>query len=99
MRIRILVIMSMVVVLTGCASGVSNIPPLTLDEVAGRRITAMTEAEREGEIYRFVANRIVVDDERLVKFSPSDTAEVNSCLLYTSPSPRDGATSRMPSSA
>ena len=24
---------------------------------------------------------------------------VNSCLLYTSPSPRDGATSRMPSSA
>ena len=25
--------------------------------------------------------------------------EGNSCLLYTSPSPRDGATSRMPSSA
>ena len=24
---------------------------------------------------------------------------VNTCLLYTSPSPRDGATSRMPSSA
>ena len=24
---------------------------------------------------------------------------VNACLLYTSPSPRDGATSRMPSSA
>ena len=25
--------------------------------------------------------------------------QVNDCLLYTSPSPRDGATSRMPSSA
>ena len=25
--------------------------------------------------------------------------EVTACLLYTSPSPRDGATSRMPSSA
>ena len=25
--------------------------------------------------------------------------KVSSCLLYTSPSPRDGATSRMPSSA
>ena len=25
--------------------------------------------------------------------------QVSSCLLYTSPSPRDGATSRMPSSA
>ena len=24
---------------------------------------------------------------------------INTCLLYTSPSPRDGATSRMPSSA
>ena len=27
------------------------------------------------------------------------TTDVNGCLLYTSPSPRDGATSRMPSSA
>ena len=26
-------------------------------------------------------------------------AQVNVCLLFTSPSPRDGATSRMPSSA
>ena len=29
----------------------------------------------------------------------ADTFECNYCLLYTSPSPRDGATSRMPSSA
>ena len=28
-----------------------------------------------------------------------DFAHYYSCLLYTSPSPRDGATSRMPSSA
>ena len=27
------------------------------------------------------------------------TAEINICLLYTSPSPRDGLLSRMPSSA
>ena len=27
------------------------------------------------------------------------TAEINSCLLYTSPSPRDATLSRMPSSA
>ena len=31
--------------------------------------------------------------------SPVCAAEWNACLLYTSPSPRDGATSRMPSSA
>ena len=31
--------------------------------------------------------------------APTRTAPSDSCLLYTSPSPRDGATSRMPSSA
>ena len=31
--------------------------------------------------------------------SPQQYAETYNCLLYTSPSPRDGATSRMPSSA
>ena len=30
---------------------------------------------------------------------PVNTPLAQSCLLYTSPSPRDGATSRMPSSA
>ena len=29
----------------------------------------------------------------------AETAEIRSCLLYTSPSPRDLSTSRMPSSA
>ena len=32
-------------------------------------------------------------------FDPSDGAGVAICLLYTSPSPRDLSTSRMPSSA
>ena len=31
--------------------------------------------------------------------NPTRTALQNSCLLYTSPSPRDGLLSRMPSSA
>ena len=39
----------------------------------------------------------------LIDLHPADIAELcndlNACLLYTSPSPRDGATSRMPSSA
>ena len=30
---------------------------------------------------------------------PSDMSKVSACLLYTSPSPRDGLLSRMPSSA
>ncbi len=36
------------------------------------------------------SNRILVEKERIV---------VEACLLYTSPSPRDGLLSRMPSSA
>ena len=32
-------------------------------------------------------------------YSPAGTPSGNSCLLYTSPSPRDLSTSRMPSSA
>ena len=32
-------------------------------------------------------------------FVPDDGGHRHTCLLYTSPSPRDGATSRMPSSA
>ena len=35
----------------------------------------------------------------LAPISSIDYTKVKTCLLYTSPSPRDGATSRMPSSA
>ena len=37
-------------------------------------------------------------DSKLTRFLKSSLGG-NACLLYTSPSPRDGATSRMPSSA
>ena len=42
------------------------------------------------------AKRLVRKDTRLCFLCPYDFSD---CLLYTSPSPRDGATSRMPSSA
>ena len=41
---------------------------------------------------------IITDLDRLVE-SVKKTASSRSCLLYTSPSPRDLAQSRMPSSA
>ena len=40
----------------------------------------------------------IVDDEELVK-AKEDMGDKKYCLLYTSPSPRDGLLSRMPSSA
>ena len=42
---------------------------------------------------------ILVDREGIEKFGVKMRAELEDCLLYTSPSPRDGLLSRMPSSA
>ena len=44
------------------------------------------------------AGDIYFDGQR-INDVPANQRQVNTCLLYTSPSPRDGATSRMPSSA
>ena len=56
------------------------------------------------EVYIVLDNaiQIVMRDELADNEGPSETEaliEVNSCLLYTSPSPRDKRQSRMPSSA
>ena len=48
------------------------------------------------------AHQIAAVSDKLPGLFHDDTVMVtlqNGCLLYTSPSPRDGATSRMPSSA
>ena len=37
--------------------------------------------------------------QQIVSFSQEDNEQNRACLLYTSPSPRDGLLSRMPSSA
>ena len=52
----------------------------------------------EGELQRF---REFVRDTKAYHGSCTDMFKwvFNSCLLYTSPSPRDGLLSRMPSSA
>ena len=51
--------------------------------------------------YNWAAKRYDLDvltkEEKLIKKFPALTAKI--CLLYTSPSPRDGLLSRMPSSA
>ena len=87
------------------------IKPFKLDEVkealqeVGLQGITVTEAKGFGrqkghtELYRGA--------EYVVDFLPKVKIEVvlgddmvdKACLLYTSPSPRDGATSRMPSSA
>ena len=43
--------------------------------------------------------RRLLSDTPLLKDTPDHLLQVVNCLLYTSPSPRDGLLSRMPSSA
>ena len=87
-------------------------PGKSLSEVAifflGREcFTGLTEKEKQ-EIYdehqstlRGIARRdflelLLENAESLMHF---ENSQVTTCLLYTSPSPRDGLLSRMPSSA
>ena len=47
-----------------------------------------------------VAYKVTTDDGQTLDVdNPSDLPDMGTCLLYTSPSPRDLSTSRMPSSA
>ena len=53
----------------------------------------------EKDIQTFLDRRKPGQSKYTTKRNESDTVEILSCLLYTSPSPRDGLLSRMPSSA
>ena len=56
---------------------------------------SITVGKRENEKKR-LAKR---EEKQKKKDSKKLSSKSSFCLLYTSPSPRDGATSRMPSSA
>ena len=65
-------------------------------EVVGDKIHQLSELyfnapERTGVTYDYDAVKL------LLPLAPRDVSKI--CLLYTSPSPRDGLLSRMPSSA
>ena len=64
---------------------------LLLARQLGRRGSDSTATDPEAERVRFDRDQLQAELER--------TREELSCLLYTSPSPRDLSTSRMPSSA
>lgn len=76
----ILAIMTITTSLTGCVSSkgsdISSIPALTIDEVAGRRLLATTNDEREAEMYKYVSDRIVVDKTRLIEVDSGDRANI-----------------------
>ena len=71
-------------------------------DLAGNLLHKITPAIRERDVPDAQINYFY-DFDRLERieypFSPQNRVRYYCCLLYTSPSPRDGATSRMPSSA
>ena len=62
--------------------------------VIGRLITKYYKFETYTDV-----RRIITDRNTLPSLSICDFEALQGCLLYTSPSPRDGLLSRMPSSA
>ena len=55
--------------------------------------------EESKELKLFVDSKVVKDSDKINTLKSVFKNSSKSCLLYTSPSPRDGLLSRMPSSA
>ena len=62
------------------------------------RFVSLEEAARLLGVSMDEVNRLV-DRKKLFPMRDGATVKFRTCLLYTSPSPRDGLLSRMPSSA
>ena len=67
----------------------------SIEKSLGRKKTKIEYEDRPLDIDIILFNDLVITSEDLIIPHPRYT----SCLLYTSPSPRDLSTSRMPSSA
>ena len=71
----------------------SGIVGMTVSEVRGF-------GRQKGQVERYRGSEFTVEFLQKLKVEVVvEDEKVNSCLLYTSPSPRDTALSRMPSSA
>ena len=84
--------------------GLGNITELRCTYDPDTRGGAATDGRKVKGTIHWVeaANSVPVEVrlyDRLFKVANPDKAAASSCLLYTSPSPRDGLLSRMPSSA
>ena len=92
MSLKPLLLLSMSRILTGIQS--TGTPHL--GNILGAIIPAIEESKKNTESFLFIA-----DLHSLTQIKNPDELSENtySCLLYTSPSPRDVCSSRMPSSA
>ena len=90
MRYQVLILLALIIGVFIPSPHAAEIAPQSCDSNYWRQLSsrAWLEAERE-----------IMQNQNLI-FKPDSVLQYTCfCLLYTSPSPRDGATSRMPSSA
>ena len=80
--------------------------PVVSDETASQRtklffliLVAMADDTLDKDGRESVLSRLGLYDEVSTPDQLGGSLTLNNCLLYTSPSPRDNRTSRMPSSA
>ena len=76
----------------------------SISPLDGRYATKLIELEQYFSEFALIKNRVIVEINWLIFMSRNKSlsfvpALSKNCLLYTSPSPRDGLLSRMPSSA
>lgn len=60
----------------GCSSGIKNTEPLTLEEVAGKRLASITSDDREKMVFEQISGRIVVDKNNLMKIEDEDMSAI-----------------------
>lgn len=66
---------------TACSSGaVKDMPAMTLEEVAGKRLVQMTNDEKEGLIYQYVSDMVTVNPTNLLKIEGADEKAITSVL-------------------
>lgn len=68
--------------LSGCgAKEITDMKPMTLEEVAGNRLAKMSQDEKEGLVYQYVSDRIKVDKKRLLAVDDNEIEQANA--LFT----------------
>ena len=81
------------------------IPLVTAPEIANTAIDPLDESEIEFTVHQLrnispgIIDRLTAEQTEIIVIKNDGTVNYTICLLYTSPSPRDGLLSRMPSSA
>lgn len=72
--------LSTVLLLSACGDDISKINALSMEEITNKRVSEMTQSEKEGAIYKAVADRITVDKAKLLKVQESDFTKIKNLI-------------------